>query len=100
MVTGSFYFISLVGSLLTMFAVSVDRLLAVWRPLFYKHTVTLTKIRVLLVLLWGYVVALGSFLFFFFGRYASDTQVCWPFISLFIALLCLHSTTFIYFDNA
>ena len=48
-------------SLLTLLALGVDRLIAVRTPLQYKTKVTMRRVRIALLCLWGYVVVFVSF---------------------------------------
>ncbi|ELT92577.1 hypothetical protein CAPTEDRAFT_186946 [Capitella teleta] len=74
-ILGAFYSISLVGSLLVMMTISLDRLLAVSKPLFYKHNITIPRIRILVAGIWVYVGTLGLFIFCYFSQQSTDVQV-------------------------
>ena len=75
-------------SLLTMTAISIDRLLALTLGLRYKHVVTLKRVWVAVVILWLSIIAIVILIFYNFSM--SDYVVCT------ILLLCITISTCCY----
>ncbi|ELT90501.1 hypothetical protein CAPTEDRAFT_191581 [Capitella teleta] len=61
------YYFPMCTSLMTLFAVALDRMLAVGRPLQYRTHVTDFRIKLLLASIWLYAAFSGAWLFVFTG---------------------------------
>ena len=74
-------------SLTTATAISVDRLLALLLGLRYRHTVTLRRVRCLVVCLWLVVIVL-SFIYFLSSRFIANS------VGFVIIITCLFLSVF------